>query len=124
MRLILASARGLLSGWIIALTVPLLIDPHAIAAWSAAGLGNRSRTLLAAVELLGAALFAFETPILVGLALLIVSFIVAAVVHLQQGAMPWWLVAYTVAAMLLWRLTARIRRTGVRLAGRAGQTPG
>ena len=85
MRLILASARGLLSGWIIALTVPLLIDPHAIAAWSAAGLGNRSRTLLAAAELLGAALFAFETPILVGLALLVVSFIVAAIVHLQQG---------------------------------------
>ncbi len=124
MRLILASARGLLGGWIIALTVPLLIDPHAIAAWSAVGLGNRSRMLLAAAELLGAALFAFETPILAGLALLMAAFVAAGVLHLHHGETPWWLVAYAVVALLLWRFTVRSRRTGERPDGPKGQTPG
>ena len=36
MRVILASGRGLLSGWLIAATISLLIDPHTIVAWSAA----------------------------------------------------------------------------------------
>jgi hypothetical protein len=115
MRLMLASARGLLSGWLMALTLPLLAEPHTISAWSAAGLGSRWRVLLAAVELLGAGLFALETPLLAGWALLLLSFAAAAVVHLQHGEMPWWLAAYAFIATALWRCTLRVRR----LAGRA-----
>ncbi len=114
MRLILASARGLLSGWLIALTLPLLFAPHTIGAWTAAGLGSASRVLLAVLELLGAALFAFETPLLAGLVLLIVSFTAAGVVHLHHGEMPWWLVVYSLVAMLLWRFTVRVRCAGAR----------
>jgi hypothetical protein len=78
MRVILASGRGLLSGWLIAATVPLLVDSHSIAAWSAAGVGDGWRVGLAAMELLGAALFAFEVPAVAGFALLLASFVIAA----------------------------------------------
>lgn len=122
MRLILASARGLLSGWLIALTLPLLVDPHTISAWTAAGLGSRSRMLLAAAELLGAALFAFETQVLPGLVLLIVSFVGAGAVHLHHGEIPWWLAAYAVVATLLWRFTVRAGPMGGRTLG--GSAPG
>ena len=107
MRLILASGRGLLSGWLIALTIPLLIDPHTIAVWSAAGLGDRSRVGLAIIELLGAALFAFEVPIVVGLSLLFASFIPAAAIHIRHNEMPWWLGAYAIAGLLLLHFTRR-----------------
>jgi hypothetical protein len=112
MRLTLASARGLLSGWIIALTIPLLNDPRTIAAWSAAGLGGRSRLLLAAIELLGAALFAFETSVRAGLVLLVLIFLAAGAAHLHQGRIPWWLLAYAIAAILLGRQTLRASRVG------------
>ena len=46
--------------------------------------------LLAAVELLGAALFAFETPLVAGWALLMASFGAGGLVHLQYGEMGWW----------------------------------
>lgn len=39
--MMVASGRGLLSGWLIAATITLLVDPHIIAAWSAAGVGDR-----------------------------------------------------------------------------------
>jgi threonine/homoserine/homoserine lactone efflux protein len=109
-RLILASARGLLGGWLIAVTVPLLIDPHTIAAWAAAGLGDRARLVLATVEILGAALFAFETQVVNGFALLMVSFIAAAILHVHHHEMPWWLAAYAVAGALLLRYSAVARR--------------
>jgi len=113
-RLILASTRGLLCGWLIALTLPLLVDPHTMSAWSAAGLGSRSRILLAAAELLGAALFAFEAPIAPGLTLLMLAFVSSGVVHLHQGERPWWLVAYAIVATLQWRFTVRVAKTGQR----------
>ncbi|HKC16029.1 MAG TPA: hypothetical protein VKC11_04915 [Steroidobacteraceae bacterium] len=122
MRLILASARGLLSGWLIALTLPLLVDPHTISAWSAASLGSRSRMLLAAAESLGAALFAFEAQVAAGLVLLIASFVGAGIVHLHHGEVPWWLVAEAIAATLLWRFTARAGHRGGRPSG--GPAPG
>jgi len=109
-RLTLASARGLLSGWIIALTIPLLIDPRTIAAWSAAGLGGRPRLLLAVIELLGAALFAFETSVVAGLVLLMLTFVAAGAAHLHQGQIPWWLLAYAIAATLLGRYTLSVGR--------------
>jgi hypothetical protein len=109
MRSSIASGRGLLSGWLIAAAVPLLADPHAIAASSAAGLGARSRIALAAVEILGAALFAFEFSVVAGLALLLVSFIAAAALHMHQNEMPWWLVAYMVAGIVLLYCTLRAR---------------
>jgi hypothetical protein len=107
MRVILASGRGLLSGWLIALTIPLLIDPHTIAAWSSAGVGDQSRVGLAVVELLGAALFAFEVPIVVGFWLLVASFILAAVIHIRHNETPWWLGAYSVAGSFLLYFTRR-----------------
>lgn len=107
MRSSIASGRGLLSGWLIAATFPLLVDPHAIAASSAAGLGTRSRIALAAVEVLGAALFAFEFSVVAGFALLLVAFVAAAVIHMHQGEMPWWMVAYTVPGMMLLYCTLR-----------------
>jgi len=110
MRVILASSRGLLSGWLIAATIPLLIDAHTIVAWSAAGLGNRSRVGLAAIELLGAALFAFELPVVAGSALLLASFIAAAVIHIQHDEMPWWLAVYSFAGILLLYFTRRALR--------------
>jgi len=107
MRVNLASCRGLLSGWLVAATIPLLFDPHTIAAWSAAGLGNRSRVALSAVELLGATLFAFERSVVAGFALLLASFSLAAVIHVHHGEMPWWLAAYSIAGILLLHLTRR-----------------
>jgi hypothetical protein len=65
-RVNLASGRGLLSGWLVAVTVPLLFDADTIAAWSAAGLGKPARVALASVELLGAGLFAFERTLIPG----------------------------------------------------------
>jgi hypothetical protein len=109
MRAILASGRGLLSGWLIAATVPLLVDPHTIAAWSAAGVGDRWRVELAAMELLGAALFAFEVPAVVGFALLLASFVIAAVIHISHDEMPWWLAVYLIAGILLVYCTRRAR---------------
>ena len=113
MRVILASGRGLLSGWLIAATIPLLIDPHTIVAWSAAGLGNRSRVGLAAIELLGAALFAFELPVVTGFVLLLASFIAAAVIHIHHDEMPWWLAVYSFAGILLLYFTRRALRPPV-----------
>lgn len=114
MRVILASGRGLLSGWLIAATIPLLIDPHTIAAWSAASLADRSRVGLATIELLGAALFAFELPVVAGFALLLTSFIAAAVIHIHHNEMPWWLAVYSIAVILLLYFTRRaLRRTAI-----------
>ena len=110
MREILASSRGLMSGWLISATIPLLISPHAIAASSAAGLSDLSRAGLASVELLGAALFAFERPMAAGMALLLASFIFAALIHFQRGQMPWPLAVYSIAGVLLLYLTRRALR--------------
>jgi hypothetical protein len=96
-RIILASARGLLGGWLIAMTIPLLINQRAITALSAAGLHDQYRVALAAIEMLGAALFAFEAPAAVGLVLLLASFIAAAAIHLYHGDKPWWLAVYATA---------------------------
>jgi DoxX-like family len=101
MRVTVASGRGLLAGWLIAATLPLLLNPHSVAAWSSTGLGDPARVALAAVELLGAALFAFERTIVAGFALLVASFVAAAVIHLHHDEMPWWLIAYAVTAILL-----------------------
>ena len=111
MRVILASSRGLLSGWLFAATTRLLIDPNAIAAWSAAGLSDRARVGLASVELTGAALFAFEGPVVAGFALLLASFLCAALLHLRHHELPWWLAAYSVAGALLLQLTRRALRS-------------
>jgi hypothetical protein len=92
-RVILASGRGLLSGWIIAMTVPLLMSAHAIAASSSAGLGDASRIGRATVELLGAVLFAFEVP-------------VAAGSHAHHHEAPWWLALYAIAGAVLLYLNA------------------
>jgi hypothetical protein len=109
MRVTVASGRGLLSGWLIAATIPLLIDPHTIAAWSAAGVGDRWRLGLAAIELLGAVLFAFELPAVVGFALLLASFALAAVIHISRDETPWWLAVYLIAGILLLYCTRRAR---------------
>jgi hypothetical protein len=111
MRLILASARGLLGGWLVAVTMPLLFDPHVVAAWDAAGLGNRSRVALATLELLGAVLFAFDAQAATGFALLLVSFIAAATLHLHLHEIPWWLAAYAIVGGLLLRFTVGARPT-------------
>jgi hypothetical protein len=107
MRIIIASGRGLLSGWLIAATFPMLADPHAIVAWAAVGLGARSRVGLAAVEMLGAGLFAFERPVVAGFVLLLGSFIAAAAIHIHHNEMPWWLAAYSVAGFVLLCCTRR-----------------
>jgi hypothetical protein len=109
MRVILGSCRGILSGWLIAVTIPLLADPRSIAAWSATGLGDSSRIGFATVELLGAALFAFERTAVAGFALLLGSFVVAAILHLHHREIPWWLAAYTLTGMLLLYFTRRER---------------
>jgi hypothetical protein len=111
-RVNLASGRGLLAGWLIALTIPLLFDPHSIAAWSAAGLGDASRIALAAIEVAGAALFAFERVALAGFALLLASFIPAAVIHVHHDEAPWRLALYSIAALLLSLYTRRAHRPG------------
>lgn len=110
MRSSLASARGLLGGWLLAVTVPLLTDAATISAWAAAGLHDRARIGLAAAELLGAVLFAFERPIIAGFALLLGSFSVAAAVHIQVGKAPWHLALYALAAILLLYFTRRRER--------------
>jgi hypothetical protein len=114
MRTILASGRGLLSGWLIAATVPLLTDARAIAAWSATGLWDPFRSGLAGIELLGAALFAFEATVVAGLVLLLGSFVAAALIHVHHYQMPWWLALYALAALVLWYRTqcATFARTG------------
>jgi hypothetical protein len=122
MRIIIASGRGLLSGWLIAATVPLLADPHAIAAWSAAGLGARSRVGLAAVEVLGAGLFAFERPVVAGFVLLLGSFIAAAAIHIRHDEMPWWLAAYSFAGLVLLSCTLQTRRPGA-FGGDSSRSP-
>lgn len=92
------------------MTVPLLHDPHAIAGLSAAGLHDPLRIGLAATELMGAALFAFEATAGAALLLLLISFAVAAVIHLHLGDKPWWLAAYAIAGILLLYFTHRVRR--------------
>jgi hypothetical protein len=100
----------LLSGWLIAVTVRLLTDPYAVAAWSAAGAGERSRVGLASVELLGAALFAFDTSVVAGFVLLLGSFIGAAAIHIHHGELPWWLAAYSAAGIIMLYCTLRAQR--------------
>jgi hypothetical protein len=41
--------------------------------------------------LLGAVLLAFELPAVAGFALLLASFVPAAVTHIHHDEMPWWL---------------------------------
>jgi hypothetical protein len=106
-RVNLSSCRGLLSGWLIALTAPLLVDPNTIAAAAAAGLGDRARIALAATELLGAAFFAFERTVMAGFALLSITFVPVAVIHVHHGEMPYWLAAYSIAATFLLYFTRR-----------------
>lgn len=107
MRVVVASSRGILSGWLIKATLPLLVSPHAIAEWTAAGVGDRARIALAVIELLGAALFAFERSVLAGFILLVLSFAYAALIHVLHGEMPWWLGGYSAAGALLLYLTRR-----------------
>jgi hypothetical protein len=114
MRLILASSRGLLGGWLMAMTISLLIDARAIAAWSAAGFHDFIRIALAASELLGAALFAFEVSALAGLTLLLASFIAVAAIHLHHGQRPWWLAMYAITGVLLLYFTLRFRRQTIK----------
>jgi hypothetical protein len=106
-RVAVASTRGILSGWLLKATLPLLVSPHAIAEWTAAGVGDRARVALAATELLGAALFAFERSAIAGFFLLALSFADAAVIHVQHREMPWWLGGYFVASALLLYWTRR-----------------
>ncbi len=108
--MILASGRGLLGGWLMAMAAPLLFDPRAIVGWSATGFHDRLRVGLALVELLGAALFAFEGAAVAGFLLLLASFISAAAIHLHHGDKPWWLAVYAAAAMLLLHFTRRACR--------------
>ncbi len=110
MRLTLASARGLLGGWLLAHTLPLLIDHREIGHWSAMGLGDPLRIALATIELLGAVLFAFEATVSVGLALLLAAIVIAALIHIHHGQAPWWLAGYAVAAGLLWYFSRKIAR--------------
>jgi hypothetical protein len=102
MRLRLASVRGLFGGWLLAHTLPLLIDHREIGTWQAIGLGDRLRIGLATIELLGAVLFAFEATVSTGLALLLTAFAIAALIHIHHGQVPWWLAGYAIAAVLLW----------------------
>jgi len=90
-----------LSGWLIAATVPLLSDASAIDAWARAGLHDGSRLGLAVAEIVGAALFAFELPVVAGFTLLIGSFVVAAAIHVHSHMLPWQLAFYSLAAISL-----------------------
>ena len=101
----------MLSGWLIKATMPLLVSPHAIAEWSAAGLGSGARVALAVIELLGASLFAFEGQVVIGFVLLCVSLIYATVIHVQHGEMPWWLGGYFIGCGLLLYGTRRARHS-------------
>jgi hypothetical protein len=99
----------LLSGWLAAVTMPLLAHSETIAAWSATGLGDHARIALAAAELIGAALFAFERTAIPGFALLLMTFVLAAVIHLHRGEIPYWLALYTIAGTMLLYMTQRHR---------------
>ena len=101
MRVKLAAARGLFAAWIVGVTLPLLFDSAAIAAWAGIGLGDRSRRALACSELIGALLFAFERTVLPGAILLITTFGVAAALHRHYGIWPWWLASYAVIVVAL-----------------------
>jgi hypothetical protein len=114
MRMMLASGRGLLGGWLIAMAIPLLMDPRAIAAWSATGFHDHIRIGLAAIEVLGGALFAFEGSAVAGLVLLLASFVAAAAIHLYHGDRPWWLAAYSTAGILLLYFTRRVHRHNIK----------
>jgi hypothetical protein len=107
------------SGWLIKATIPLLGSPDAIAEWSAAGVGSGARVSLAAIELLGAVLFAFEWPITIGFSLLSLCFAYAAAIHVQHAEMPWLLGGYVVAGALLlyWTRRARDQPQGKSAAG-------
>jgi hypothetical protein len=109
----LSSCRGLLSGWLVAASVPLLVNPHTVAAASAAGLGDHVRITLATAEIVGAALFAFERTVMAGFALLLMTFVLAAVIHVHHGEMPFWLAAYAIAGAILMYLTQRSRSSVV-----------
>jgi hypothetical protein len=108
--LIAASARGLLSGWLLALTVPLISDAVTISTWKAAGLDDQARVVLAVAELLGAALFAFEPLIIAGFVLLLGAFAFAAAIHVHLGKAPWNLALYALVATLLLYFSRRSRR--------------
>jgi len=107
----LASGRGLLGGWLIAATIPLLFNPHTVAAWSAAGLGDEFRVALAAIEIVGSALFAFERAAIAGGTLLLASFVPAAVIHVHHDEAPWRLALYSIVVILLLFLTRRSPRS-------------
>jgi len=109
-RVNLAVARGLLAGWILAVTVPLLVDTATIAAWTGIGLGFRLRWTLALVEITGAVLFAFERTVAVGAVLLIATFLVAATLHVRHGLWPWWLGIYALTVVTLARATHQAGR--------------
>jgi hypothetical protein len=109
-RLIAASARGLLGGWLLALAVPLLSDAVTISEWSASGLRDQARSGLAIVEILGAALFAFEPLITIGFALLLAALAFAAALHIHFGKAPWHLLFYALISTLLLYLTKHSRR--------------
>jgi uncharacterized membrane protein YccF (DUF307 family) len=58
---------------------------------------------VASAEILGATLFAFEPTVFAGFALLLGTWLVAAIVHIRIGEDPWHLAAYAlVAAALLY----------------------
>jgi len=109
MPLIMASARGLLGGWLLAGTVRLISDTATIGAWNVAGLHDRARFGLAAAELLGAALFAVEPLVFAGFILLVGSFVFAAAVHVHLGKAPWHLAFYALVATLLLYFSRRSR---------------
>jgi hypothetical protein len=107
MPLMLASGRGLLGGWLVAHTLPLLVGHQEVAAWAAMGLGDHLRLGLATIELLGAVLFAFDATVTTGFVLLLMAFVIAAVIHIHHGQAPWWLACYAVATALLWHFSRR-----------------
>ena len=117
MPLMLASGRGLLGGWLVAHTLPLLIDHRDISAWTAIGLGDHLRLGLGTIELLGAVLFAFEATITTGFVLLLVAFVIAAIIHIHNGQVPWWLAGYAVAAVPLWYYSRRSAAASQTTAG-------
>jgi hypothetical protein len=109
MRVVMATYRGLLGGWLIAATVPLLADFHPGATGVADGLWDPFRFGLAGIELLGAVLFAFEATVVAGLLLLLCSFTAAALIHIHYQV-PRWLALYALVALALWYATQRATR--------------
>jgi len=106
-RVDLAAARGLLAGWIVAVTLPLLFKAATIAEWASIGLGDRARWTLASIEIIGALLFAFERTVIPGAVLLITTFLAAAALHIRHGLWPWWLASYAVIVLVLTWVTAK-----------------